>query len=388
MKNTLIKQSLTALFGVGVLSLTNISALSAELAGTVQSANQPIAAATVTLYAAGTGAPQQLAQGKTSADGRFMLKTDGAQAKDTSLYLIARGGKSAADKSSGDNPAIALLSVVGGNPPSTVTINEMTTVASVWTNAQFFDGASIKGNPLGLKIAAGNVPNFVDLATGGWGDAIQGPLNGPQTPTMANFATLADVLAGCVNRVTADACPKLFAAATGPTGAAPTVTLVAAQSIARAPWYRPERLHALLDAFYPIPQGKNLRPVPYFPYLKWSPSAWVLPLKFDGGGYHAGGKAMFDSEGNLWVGDNFSVGWQGQDSLWEGHATKFAPNGKPLADDHRVYGRRDGRAPRCAIDAKDNAWFTTHGSKGSWCSTRTASRSRRRKALPSMAGSG
>jgi hypothetical protein len=24
---------------------------------------------------------------------------------------------------------------------------------------------------------------------------------------------------------------------------------------------------------------------------------------------------MFDSEGNLWVGDNFTIGWQGQDSL-------------------------------------------------------------------------
>src|ERR1700740_2260150 len=37
------------------------------------------------------------------------------------------------------------------------------------------------------------------------------------------------------------------------------------------------------------------------PYLNTAPSAWVLPLKFDGGGYRAGGKAMFDSEGNLWV---------------------------------------------------------------------------------------
>jgi len=38
-------------------------------------------------------------------------------------------------------------------------------------------------------------------------------------------------------------------------------------------------------------------------------------FKFDGGGYRAGGKAMFDSDGNLWVGDNFTVGGQGQDAL-------------------------------------------------------------------------
>ena len=32
----------------------------------------------------------------------------------------------------------------------------------------------------------------------------------------------------------------------------------------------------------------------------------MVPLNFAGGGYVASGKAMFDSEGNLWVGNNFS----------------------------------------------------------------------------------
>ena len=41
-----------------------------------------------------------------------------------------------------------------------------------------------------------NVPKFVDIATGGYGGTIQEALNSGQTPTMANFATLADVLAG------------------------------------------------------------------------------------------------------------------------------------------------------------------------------------------------
>src|SRR5262249_30981387 len=158
-----------------------------------------------------------------------------------------------------------------------------------------------------------NVPHFVNLESGGWGETIQGPLNSGQTPTMANFATLADILSGCVTQVTTDACNKLFAAATTAKGETPSDTLKAAQSIARYSWYPPESLFALLDQFYPVPQGKNLRPVPFMPYLNFPPSAWVLPLKFDGGGYRAGGKAMFDSEGNLWVGDNFTVGWQGQD---------------------------------------------------------------------------
>jgi hypothetical protein len=73
----------------------------------------------------------------------------------------------------------------------------MTTVASVWTANQFMDGAGIKGHSLGLKIAAGNVPNFVNLQTGGWGAAIQDVLNSSATTTMANFATLSSVTAGC-----------------------------------------------------------------------------------------------------------------------------------------------------------------------------------------------
>ena len=102
------------------------------------------------------------------------------------------------------------------------------------------------------------------------------------------------------------------------------------------------------------------------PYLNFAPNAWVLPLKFDGGGYRAGGKAMFDSEGNLWTGDNFTVGWQGQDTFWQGNATKFAPNGQPLSPDHDWLRRRwHARAAPSAlpVDAKDNAWFTTYGSK-------------------------
>jgi hypothetical protein len=87
-----------------------------------------------------------------------------------------------------------------GTPPAQVVINEMTTVASVWTHAQFLDGTVIKGHALGLRIAAGNVPNFADLQTGGWGSAIQDPLNSGQTRTMSNFATLADMLAGCATR--------------------------------------------------------------------------------------------------------------------------------------------------------------------------------------------
>ena len=183
----------------------------APLDGQVLGAGAPIANATVTLWQASSGAPT--ATGAGAQRRRRPLRAGRARcaAGEGSLYLVARGGTPAAGKGSGDNPAIALMTVLGAKAPAKVTINEMTTVASVWTHNQFIDGEAIKGQPLQLKIAAGNVPSFVDLATGGWGGTIQDPLNSGQTPTMANFATLANVLAGCVTRVRPEACETLFA---------------------------------------------------------------------------------------------------------------------------------------------------------------------------------
>ncbi|HJZ80992.1 MAG TPA: hypothetical protein VKD91_11625, partial [Pyrinomonadaceae bacterium] len=367
MKPKLLAHSFAVLtaFAIGSL-LSAMSALAGvSLKGQVLGGGGPITNSTVTLWAATAGAPAQLGQARTGADGRFTIAAAADPPRDATLYLVAKGGTPATNKAGGDNPTIALIAVVGAKPPPTVTINEMTTIASVSTHNQFIDGTAIKGQPLQLKIAAGNVPSFVDLATGGWGGTIQDPLNSSQTTTMANFATLADALAGCIGRVVPDSCNKLYAAAAGPAGTAPSDTLTAAESIAKYPWYQPERVFALLAAFYPIQTGKTMRPVPYMPYLNFSPSAWVLPLKFDGGGYRAGGGAMFDSEGNLWTGDNFTVGWQGHDSLWQGNATKFNPNGKPLSPITTGFagGGMQGGSFGAAVDAKDNAWFSTYGGK-------------------------
>jgi hypothetical protein len=354
------------LLGMGILgSAFAFNLKSVHIEGQVQAGGGPVAGSSVTLWAASAGPPTQLAHARTGPDGRFTIADSRPVGGDAILYIVAKGGEAAVRKGRGDNPAIGFLSVLGSTPPSNVVINEMTTVASVWTDAQFLDGEAIKGHALGLRVAAGNVPSFVDLRTGGWGSTIQDPLNSAQTPTMANFATLADALSGCATKVTADACQRLFAAATPPKGAVPTDTLTAAESIARYPWYRPERLFALLDQFYPVPRGRNLRPAPFIPYLSFSPSAWVLPLKFDGGGYRAGGGAMFDSEGNLWIGNNFTVGWQGQDVLWQGNATKFDPNGRPLSPITTGFagGGLQGASFGAAVDAKDHFWVSSYGGR-------------------------
>ncbi len=172
MKHKLVKQSLTALVAVGVLSLTSFSVLAAELTGTVQTANQPVAGSTVTLFAAGTGAPAQLAQGKSDDTGAFKLTYTGASA-DAVLYLVAKGGTPKAGK--GASESLALLALLGKAPSANVTVNEFTTVASACTAARFIQGEAISGNLPGLRIAAMNVPNLVNLQSGGWGSVIIGP---------------------------------------------------------------------------------------------------------------------------------------------------------------------------------------------------------------------
>ncbi len=191
----------------------------------------------MTLWA-GSSAPRRLAQARTDAGD--ISPSIGRCARFGRLALsTAKGGHSGADKTEGENPALALLPSSGSQPPSRVTINEMTTVASVWTHAQFIDGDAIKGHALGLRIAAGNVPNFVDLETGGWGRAHPGPLNSGQTPTMANFATLADLFAGCATRVSPLRASQALRERDAAQREAPTDTLTAAQSIARIPGANP-----------------------------------------------------------------------------------------------------------------------------------------------------
>ncbi len=363
MHSPLRLRKLTLLALIGSSLLLAAQAVAADIKGQVLGGGAPVAQSTVILMLATAGDPKQLAQTKTDNNGNFTVR--GTSAPGSSLYLIASGGVPAANKAAGNNSAILLLTVVGSKPPAHVVINEMTTIASVVTHTQFVVGTWIKGPPLALRIAADNVPNFVDLQTGRYGATVLDALNSTQTPTMANFATLSSVVAGCVTRVKADACSRLYQAAGPPSGGPPVDTLSSLESVAYNPWHQPEKIFALLDYFYPVPKGKTMRPTPFMPYLTYAPSAWIFPLKFSGGGLSAPGKLMFDSEGNPWAGDNFLVGAQNQDSLWAGNLTKFAPNGEPLSPSPTGFtgGGVEGIGFGLAIDAHDNVWGTTYGSK-------------------------
>src|SRR5262249_23755016 len=133
----------TTLLTLGILGYACVPAMAAvRIEGQVQAGGGPLANSTVTLLGGRPGEARQPAQARTSSDGRFELGSQETLGSDVIVYVIAKGGEAAANKGSGDNPAVALLSVLGNTPPSTVVINEMTTVASVWTHAQFLNGSA------------------------------------------------------------------------------------------------------------------------------------------------------------------------------------------------------------------------------------------------------
>ena len=214
------KASLAAILLTAGWLVCGPAAAAVRIDGQAQIGGGPLASSIVTLWAASAGAPKQLAQTKTSTDGRFELRSAESPGKDAVLYLVAKGGVPTIKKGSGNNPAIALLTVLGNKRPEKVVVNELTTVASAFTAARFLNGEAISGNPLGLRIAAGNAPNLVDPVTGKWGKVLLDPLNSSMTTTMAELDTLGSLVDAYATVADDDWRARFFKAAT-PTGGVP-----------------------------------------------------------------------------------------------------------------------------------------------------------------------
>jgi hypothetical protein len=364
MNHEMRKNLIRAVLAAVTLFITGPAFAADSIKGQVLAAGAPIAKSTVTLWEASADAPKQISQTKTNDDGRFEVRTKGAHG-DAILYLVANGGVPKASKNSTDNTAVALLAVLGSDPPTDVTINELTTVASAFTTARFINGEAISGNPLGLKIAAGNVPNLVDPVTGKWGKVLLDPLNSSMTTTMANLDTLGSLITASFTVANDDWRARFYKAATPTGGTTPKNTLDAISGIAREPWADPKDLYALFDEAYPLPAPDGRRSAPFAPYLVYPPADFALSLAFSGGGDYANGRFMFDAEGNLWSGMNWMPGSQsGVNKSTGGGVGKFSPNGVALSPP--IFGFTgmgiDGVGWGTAV-TKDRVWISSFNGK-------------------------
>ena len=317
-----VRAALVTLF-LAIMSLSQ-TAVAKRLEGIITVGDQPVAGASVTLWrTAGNDAPKSVAEVSTGDKGEFTLHDFPLFADGGVFYLTTRGGA---------HDALTLMSVLGTEPPDKVVVNELTTVASAFTSARFINGTSISGNELGLRIAAGNAPNLVDPVTGGWGDVLLDPINSTENTTLAKVNTLGSLIVAFATVADDDWRTSFFKAATPTSGATPKTTLEAVAGIAQTPWAAPKELFALFDKAYPQPKDGSPRSAPFVPYLGYVPDDFALLLKFAGGGVYSAGRLMFDSEGNLWSGQNWMPGSQsGVVNGIGGGVAKLAPDGTPLS---------------------------------------------------------
>jgi hypothetical protein len=280
----------------------------AAITGRIHGGQQPVAHATVTLYAPGTtnygSAPVFIVSTTSDGLGNFTLPRPYACPTNSgNVYLLATGG----DAGSGPNSSLALAALLG--PCSNLTastyvfISEATTVAAAYALAPFADlstGATNIGtsstNLLGLNNALGPANNLVNTTTG----AARGvnELPGMVLPTN-EINTLANILAACVNTNGAtgatDPCGILRTAATPPGGTAPADTFQAAIDIALNPGNNAATLFGLSSAL-----------APFQPTLGATPGDFAIGIQYTGGqiaGSQFTTGMAIDAQGNAWVGN-------------------------------------------------------------------------------------
>lgn len=318
----------------------------ASLAGRILSGQQPVAGASVTLYAAGTagyGAGDNVAgTGSTDATGSWKLNYT-CPGGDAELYLVATGG----DAGQGENAALAFSAALGACSlaPSSVTVDEVTTVASVYALNAFLDASGAHlgtsaGNLIGLRSAAALSPQLADVASGQAATALGGGATG--TTPEATVNTLADILQGCAASAgpSSPQCTTLFAAAPDASGILPVTTLQAVLNIARSPGSNVPALYALAGGSAPY---QPVLPAP-------GPGDWLLLVQLTGGGLNVPEAVAIDSQGNAWIA-NYGPA-----------VVELSPAGVALSGPSGFTGGGLMESFGIAIDGQDNAWVTNEES--------------------------
>jgi len=340
-----------------------------RLRGNIHGGQQPISGASIQLYAAGTtgygaSATSLLSSPVVSdATGSFTITGDyTCPSSSSQLYIVAIGGNPGLAPGT-NNAAIALMAALGPcslhggqytlDPNEFISLNEVTTVASVYALAAFMGGdathvGTSSTNAVGLANAFQMVNNLVNTTTGA---ALSVTPAGNGTPPQAAINTLGNIVASCVNSDgTGSACTALAAAATPSGGTAPTNTIQGIFNVARNPANNVSTLYALTSAT-----------PPFQPTLSVAPNDWVLAVTYSGGGLSgiaAGtgvgeGSIAIDASGDVWI-PNAPGGAPSS-------VTELSSNGAILSGANGYTGGGLNLPVGVAIDPTGNAWVAGAG---------------------------
>jgi hypothetical protein len=158
---------------------------------------------------------------------------------------------------------VQFVAVLGPSLPSSVTMNELTTVAASYSMAQFYRTGVISGDSFRLRIAAGMSNNLVDVRSGSSSNVLLNSPNADQTNSLRMTRTLANVLVACVNSHGATA--ELLALTIHARGSLPQDTAEALANLARDPAQNVKRIWMLAKLYSS-----------YAPALINVPDAWTV----------------------------------------------------------------------------------------------------------------
>jgi len=338
------------LAGCGDIPGTSPSEVLPSMGGYVHGGPQPIAGASITLYAAGTsgygaGATSVLG-GSITTDSKGNFSITGSYtcpSASTQMYVISSGG----DTGTGTNSKAVLMAALGscGNLTNSthIDVSEISSVAAIYSLAQFMTPGSpsvgtSSTNVTGLQNAFATVSNLVDISSGKARSTTPAG-NGIVDDNKIN--SLADIMAACVNTTgSAGACPALFAAATPLGGTTPTDTLSAMLNIALNPGLNVATLYHLQPAT-----------ATFQPSLTAVPNDWTLSIQYSGGGLSAGQLLAVDGTGNIWV----------PNAVDPGTLSEFSPVGVALSGSGGFSGGGLSYPESLAIDPAGNVWTANEG---------------------------
>ena len=310
---------LSASIGLGVASCSLVGG--PELKGQASLMGKPLQQATVSLWESRGGEqPRRLQTVRTDDKGGFRVSLK--QEPGRIHYLIARGGR----VNGVEADRLSMLTVLDEQSSDSIKLNELTTIGSVWPNAQQLDGDLLKGSATALTIGSSQVKNLVNQNTGSFGETLLNASNLLNSETAARINVLSNLLALCGSKVKTNDCDQLLKLTDSDD------TLAAMTSIAREPWRNVKDLYQLFVKSYPIDQSSQLRTTATKPYLLFEPESFALSLRFEGGGALALGKVMIDHKGNAWSGANWMPGSQsGVINNIGGGVSRFGPDGTAIS---------------------------------------------------------
>lgn len=350
------------IFGCSANVPSTSSLAGGQLRGNVHGGQQPISGASLQLYAAGTAGYGSVATPLlstpvlTDASGSFSITGDYTCPSATSqLYLVARGGNPGL--AAGTNNAASALMVALGpcslhggqltlDPNEFLSINEVTTVASVYALSAFIgvDAAHVgtsSTNAAGLANAFQTVNNLVNTSTG---VALLVTPAGNGAAPQSKINTLGNIVASCVNSDgTGSACTALAVAATPSGGTAPLDTIQGILNVARNPANNVSALFALTSATPPFQPG-----------LSAAPNDWSLGMNYTSIGLSNPQGLAIDGSGNVWI-VNSGTGAN------TSSVTELSSNGAVLSGATGYTGGGMSFATGIAIDPSGNAWVSGSG---------------------------